>query len=44
MVKEILWYDLMMCMLCTKEKINVMKSSKSCKKFRLLDDDYKQVL
>ena len=44
MVNEMLWYDAMMCMLCIKQKCRVMKISMSCRKSKLLDNDYKQVL
>ena len=43
MVKEMLWDDVMMCMLCIKKKCEVVKTSES-KKSRLLDNDYKQFL
>ena len=40
MVKEILWHDVMTCMLCVKQKGKVMKTSES-KKYRLLGDEDK---
>ena len=43
MVKEMLWDDVMMCMLCIKQKCKVMKTSKS-EKSRLLYNDCKQIL
>ena len=39
---KILWHDVMM--LCTKQKCKVVKTSKSCKKSKLLDNEYKQVM
>ena len=43
MVKEMLRHDVMMCMLCVKQKRKVMKTSES-KKSRLLDNDCKPIL
>ena len=54
MVKEMLWHDVMICMLCVKKKCKVMKTSeskksrlmtinKSCKEFMLLDNERKQI-
>ena len=55
MVKEMLRYDVMMCMLCIKQKCKMIKTNESCKKFmlmtinnpckefKLLDDESKQI-
>ena len=40
---KMLWHDVVMCMLCTKKKRKVMKTSKFCKKSKLLDNEWKKV-
>ena len=44
MVKEMLWHDVMMCIVCVKQKCKVMKTSEPYKKYKLLDKDCKQNL